>query len=73
MQTVFTCPVTGDEISFELPGDQTTMKVLWSHSVALSCPCCSGTHAIAYKEAYIAGTFEAAGCLPADVVGARLQ
>jgi hypothetical protein len=73
MRTIVTCPVTGDEISFELPGDQTTVKVLWNHAIELDCPCCGGTHAVGFKEAYIAGSYEAVDCLPADVVGARLQ
>ena len=55
MRTSLVCPDTGRPVSFALKDDATSISRNWKTSLAVKCPHCGDTHAVAFKEVYVDG------------------
>ena len=53
MRANLVCPDTGGPVSFEVKDDATSVSRNWKTSLAVKCPHCGDTHAVAFKEVYV--------------------
>jgi hypothetical protein len=55
MRLNLVCPDTSEPVSFEVEDDAASVSRNWKTSLAVKCPHCGDTHAVAFKEAYVDG------------------
>jgi hypothetical protein len=55
MRANLVCPGTGGPVSFDVKDDAASVSRNWKASLAVSCPHCRATHAVAFKEVYVEG------------------
>ena len=55
MRARLVCPDTGGPVSFDVKDDAATVSRNWKASLAVKCPHCGDTHAVAFKDVYVDG------------------
>jgi hypothetical protein len=53
MRASLICPDTGGPVSFDVKDDAPSVLRNWKTSLAVKCPHCGCTHAVAFKEIYV--------------------
>jgi hypothetical protein len=55
MRASLVCPDTGGPVSFAVKDDAPSVLRNWKTSLAVKCPHCGDTHAVAFKDVYVDG------------------
>jgi hypothetical protein len=60
----FACSETGKPIDYEVPGDASTLKDLWTRELLRHCRHCGQVHRFSFRTAYVAGVLTIGPPLP---------